>query len=137
MRTTLRDVLPIGGPLGLGKVDQRDRYRVGSVSMSFGTSIPGQEGLILASTCDKEAGIAKIFDAERVQQDVTAQTQTTQTFTMLAPKQVAAYAAGKVRQLKEQLGQRTDPQRRAQLQQEGGYRVDGGRYRVASKRIRM
>lgn len=60
-------------------------------AVGIGTSIPGQEGLILAGTGDKETGIAKIFDAERVKRDVMAQTQITQTFTMLAPAQAALH----------------------------------------------
>jgi filamentous hemagglutinin len=44
------------------------------------------------SAGDKEAGIAKIFDADKVQKEVAAQTQITQMFSTLAPKAVATFA---------------------------------------------
>lgn len=114
-------------PAGTGVGFGHDSGQASSVTKSGISGVAGDTAL---RTGDKETGIAKIFDAERVQKDVTAQTQITQTFTMLAPKQVAAYAEGKVRELKEQLGQEIDPQRQAELQAEWQRWEEGGTYRV-------
>ncbi len=114
-------------PAGTGVGFGQDSGQASSFTKSGISGVAGDTAL---RTGDKETGIAKIFDAERVQRDVTAQTQITQTFTTLAPKQVAAYAEGKVQALKEQLGQEIDPQRRAELQAEQQRWEEGGTYRV-------
>ncbi len=65
-----------------------------------------------------------------MQTGVTAQTQITQTFSALAPKQVATYAGGKVSEINEQLGREADPERRAALLAERQRWEEGGAYRV-------
>lgn len=156
-----RNTFVTGGTLKTSDIENRARYEAETVSVNVGTGFSPQGSLAPAGTGvgfgkdsdrassttrsgisgvagdaaqrtgDKETGIAKIFDADTVQKEVTAQTQITQTFSTLAPRQVAAYADGKIRDLQAQQGESTDPEKRAELQQEIGYWADGGRYRVA------
>jgi filamentous hemagglutinin len=81
-------------------------------------------------TGDKAAGIAKIFDVDKVQKEVAAQTQITQMFSTLAPKAVATYADGQIKALKEKLTTETDPKQRAAMIDEKARWDEGGRYRV-------
>ncbi|MFM7632569.1 MAG: hemagglutinin repeat-containing protein, partial [Betaproteobacteria bacterium] len=91
----------------------------------------GNAGDTTVRTGDKPTGIAKIFDADKVQKDIAAQTQITQMFSTLAPKVVATYADGQIRDLQKQQSDTTDPSKRAALQQQIDAWGDGGRYRVA------
>ncbi len=109
-----------GGTVNTSDLENRARYEAESVSVSLSTSvspqgslapagtgvgvghdgdhaasttrsgISGVTGDVALRTGDKETGIAKIFHADTVQKEVTAQTQITQTFSTLAPRQVAA-----------------------------------------------
>ncbi len=103
----------------------------GEASSITKSGISGLAGNTTMRTGDQPTGIAKIFDAARVQKEVTAQTQITQTFSTLAPRQVAAYADRQIRELQAQQGETTDPQKLAELQQQINDWADGGRYRVA------
>ncbi len=113
---------------GTGVGFGNDSDQASSVTKS---GISGVAGDIAMRTGDKATGIAKIFDVTRVQKEVAAQTQITQTFSVLAPKQVAKMADDAIRDLQAQQGQTTDPQKRAELQQQITDWGDGGRYRVA------
>ncbi len=115
-------------PMGTGVGFGRDSDRASSTTTSGISDVAGDQSL---RTGDPATGIAKIFDAERVQKEVTAQTQITQMFSTLAPRQVASYAGGKVSEINEQLGQETDPDRRADLLGEKAKWEEGGAYRVA------
>ena len=95
-----------------------------------GSGKPTNLGDATVRTGDKAAGIAKIFDADKVQKEVAAQTQITQMFSTLAPKAVAMYADGQIKALKEKLTTETDPKQRAALIDEKARWDEGGRYRV-------
>ncbi len=110
---------------GVGFGNDSDR-----ASSTTKSGISGMAGDTTLRTDDKETGIAKIFDADTVQKEVTAQTQITQTFSTLAPRQVAAYAGGKVGEINAQLNTETDPERRAALLAERERWEEGGAYRV-------
>ena len=60
-----------------------------SAASTTTAGISGIAGNRAVRTGDKEAGIAKIFDAVSVQKNIDAQVQSTQTFGLLAPKAVA------------------------------------------------
>jgi filamentous hemagglutinin len=96
-----------------------------------GSGNPTNLGDATVRTGDKAAGIAKIFDVDKVQKEVAAQTQITQMFSTLAPKAVATYADGQIRELQKHQSETTDPSKRDELQQQIDYWADGGRYRVA------
>ncbi len=94
------------------------------------SGISGVAGDTAMRTGDKATGIAKIFDRQRVQKEVAAQTQITQTFSVLAPKQVATYAGEQIKEIDQRLSSEADPQRRATLLAERGRWEEGGTYRV-------
>jgi filamentous hemagglutinin len=100
---------------------------------------PTNLGDATVRTGDKATGIAKIFDADKVQKEVAAQTQITQImqimqimemFSTLAPKAVAMYADGQIKALNDKLKSETDPQQRAALLTEKAQWDEGGKYRV-------
>jgi filamentous hemagglutinin len=95
-----------------------------------GSGNPTNLGDATVRTGDKAAGIAKIFDVDKVQKEVAAQTQITQMFSTLAPKAVATYADGQIKALKEKLTTETDPKQRAAMIDEKARWDEGGRYRV-------
>ena len=78
---------PTGAGVGFGKDSD-------SAASTTHAGISGVAGDTAVRTGDKEAGIAKIFDADKVQKEVAAQTQITQMFSTLAPKAVATFADG-------------------------------------------
>ena len=67
-----------------------------SAASTTTAGISGIAGNRAVRTGDKEAGIAKIFDAVSVQKNIDAQVQITQTFGQLAPKAVADFVQGQV-----------------------------------------
>lgn len=115
---------PAGTGVGLGN----DSGQAASTTRSGISGIAGDQAL---RTGDKETGIAPIFDADRVQREVSAQTQITQTFSTLAPRAVASYADGQIKAINEQLQQEGDAARRTELLAEKQRWGDGGAYRVA------
>ena len=155
-----RNAFTSGGALKATDIGNRASYQAESVSVNLGTGFSAQGALAAAGTGvgfrndrdqassttrsgisdvagntalrtgDKEAGIAKIFDADTVQKEVSAQTQITQMFSALAPRRVAAYAGGKVREINEQLSKEVNPARRAALLAERQRWDEGGTYRV-------
>ncbi len=155
-----RNTFTTGGPLTTSDLENRAQYTAESVSVSLGTGFSPQGALTAAGTGvgfgndrgeassitksgisgvagdkamrtgDQPTGIAKIFDAARVQKEVTAQTQITQTFSVLAPKQVAKYAGEQIKEIDQRLSTEADPERRASLLAERGRWEEGGSYRV-------
>lgn len=99
-----------------------------SVTQSGVSGITGNKDV---RTGDKESGIAKIFDAERVQRAIAAQMEITQRFNELAPKVAASYAIGQVAELKRQADLETDPNRKAELLAEAGKWGENGSYNIA------
>lgn len=74
----------------------------GSTSAGFGqdsgnASSTTKSGVGVSTKIDTTGAIAKIFDANKVTEEVNAQTQITQTFSKQAPKAVADYAGTKTR----------------------------------------
>lgn len=118
-------------------------------------AISGIAGNTAARTGDKESGLQPIFEADKVQREIDAQTHITQTFSALAPKQIADFADSKTRDYTNALKQKlaidselateTDPERRAELesyrasvetflaghQSEYDLWKEGGAYRIA------
>ena len=115
-------------PAGTGAGIGSDGGELISVTRSGISGIAGQQDV---RTGDKASGIGKIFDANRVQQDVNAQVQITQTFSQYAPQAVANYADKQKAELTSQANKETDPAKRAALLAEAQQWSDGGNYRVA------
>ena len=64
------------------------------------SAISGMAGNTAARTGDAETGINKIFDADRVQKEINAQTQITQLFGQQAPKAAAEFAQNRAKALR-------------------------------------
>jgi filamentous hemagglutinin len=81
---------PTGTGAGFGKDSDSNASitHAGISGTANGSGKPNNLGDATVRTGDKEAEIAKIFDADKVQKDVVAQTQITQMFSTLAPKAV-------------------------------------------------
>lgn len=114
-------------PAGTGVGFGNDSGQAASTTKSGISGVAGDKAL---RTGDQETGIAPIFDADRVQKEVSAQTQITQTFSTLAPRAVASYADGQIKAINEQLQQEGDAARRTELLAEKQRWGDGGAYRV-------
>jgi hypothetical protein len=90
-------------------------------------------GNTAARTGDAETGINKIFDADRVQKEINAQTQITQLFLQQAPKAAAEFANNKEIQLRQEAlkaEQQGQTERAQALKQEAERWADGGAYRI-------
>lgn len=74
----------------------------GNASSSTSSGISGIAANTAVRSTDPETGIAKIFDAEKVQREINAQMQITQAFSKEAPKAVASFAAGQAAELRKQ-----------------------------------
>ncbi len=150
-----------GGALSIAEIDNRAHYTASAQSINIGTGINpsgklapagssvglGRDGDSAASTTtagisgiagnrslrtgDKEAGIAKIFDAVSVQKNIDAQVQITQTFGQLAPKAVADFAQRQADALLVQARNEPDASKRMALLEDAKRWDDGGSYRVA------
>ena len=150
-----------GGQLTLSDIQNKAEYSAKSASVNVGTSlsfdgalkpggtsagfgkdgdkaqsmtlaaISGVAGNTAARTGDKETGIAKIFDADKVQKEIEAQVRITQQFGQLAPKAAADFAKTRQDALNEQAKLENDPTKKAELQNEAKQWGEGGAYRVA------
>ena len=83
--------------LGLGLGSEK-----GNASSTSSAGISGIAGNTAVRSTDAETGLAKIFDADKVQREINAQMQITQAFTREAPKAVASFAAGQAAELRSQ-----------------------------------
>ena len=131
--TAAYDASSAGASIGFGSAGSsagagNDRGHASSVTTSGVSGLIGDQG---KRTGDKEQGIAPIFDANKVQQEVNAQVQITQTFGPVAARAVADFAQGQVNALREQAKNEADPQKRAALLQQQQAWEEGGAYRVA------
>lgn len=115
---------PQGTSAGFGKDS-------GNASSTTQAAISGVAGNKDARTGDAETGIAKIFDADKVQKDIDAQVRITQTFSREAPKAVASFAQNQANELKAKARQETDPDKKAALEAEARKWEEGGVYRIA------
>jgi len=119
---------PMGNSAGFGQ-DQ------GQTSSTTQATISGIAGNTAARTGDAETGIQKIFDADKVQKDVTAQVLITQTFGAQASKVVGDYAGKQSTTLKLQAGQTTDLDQKQALLDEAAKWDEGGTYRVLAHTV--
>ncbi|SMB21515.1 Adhesin HecA 20-residue repeat x2 (fragment) [Sterolibacterium denitrificans] len=87
---------PQGTSAGVGE----DENSAGSMTLATISDIAGNKN---ARTGDAETGIAPIFDAEKVQREIDAQVQITQTLTHQAHQVVDAYVQTERKSLQEQL----------------------------------
>ncbi len=117
-------------PQGTGAGWGKDSGQASSVTQS---AISGMAGNTAARTGDAETGINKIFDADRVQKEINAQTQITQLFGQQAPKAAAEFANNKEIQLRQEAlkaEQQGQTERAQALKQEAERWADGGAYRI-------
>ncbi|WP_199103400.1 hemagglutinin repeat-containing protein [Aquitalea sp. ASV11] len=82
---------PSGSGVGFGNDS-------GSAASDTRSGISGIAGNSAARTGDPQSGIQRIFDADKVQQDIDAQTLITQTFGQQASSAVGKYAETKIKQ---------------------------------------
>ncbi|MEO8409098.1 MAG: hemagglutinin repeat-containing protein, partial [Propionivibrio sp.] len=101
---------PGGAGAGFGQDD-------GSADSTTKAGISGVAGNSAIRTGDAETGIARIFDADKVQKDIEAQTQITQLFGQQASQAVGGYAQNQRKDLQEQLKNAT-PEDRIALQEQ-------------------
>ena len=117
-------LVPGGTSAGFGQ----DSGKAGSTTLA---GISGMAGNTAVRSGDRETGIARIFDADKVQKDIDAQVKITQMFGQLAPKAAADFAVSRSKALKDQAGQESDIVKRAALYAEARLWDEGGTYRVA------
>ncbi len=115
---------PRGTGVGIGHDSDSDS----SITEAGISGVAGNEAV---RTGNKPTGIAKIFDAARVEKEINAQVFITQTFSREAPRAIASYADSQVRDLQQQAGTESDPARQAALQDDIRRWKEGGAYRVA------
>ena len=82
-------LVPGGTSAGFGQ----DSGKAGSTTLA---GISGMAGNTAVRSGDRETGIARIFDADKVQKDIDAQVKITQMFGQLASKAVGDYAQTKM-----------------------------------------
>jgi filamentous hemagglutinin len=105
------NLAPQGTGVGLGRDSDSQR----STTQAAISDIAGNKA---ARTGDAEAGLVNRFDAERVQKEITAQVQITQTFGQQAGKRISDYAETKRTVLQEQFKNSTDEMERLAIQTE-------------------
>ena len=115
---------PGGTGAGIGKDS-------GNASSTTKAGISGIAGNKNARTGDAETGIARIFDADKVQKDINAQVQITQKFNELAPKAAADYANSQMSILKKQAEAEADANKRTELLDEARKWAPNGTYNIA------
>ncbi len=126
-----KNTFQTGGTLTTSDIQNKASYEASSVSVSVGTSmaantpmsmngvgvgnksdsaasttaagISGVAGDKAKRTGDKETGIAKIFDADKVRQDIQAQTAITQEFSKQASTAVQSYTQTQRKEVQEQI----------------------------------
>ncbi len=156
-----RNRFETGGELTLSDIENKASYDADAVGVNVGTSvnfsggftpqgsgagvgsdgdsassttlaaISGIAGNTEARTGDRETGIGRIFDADKVQKEIDAQVQITQAFNEHAPKAAATYATNQIADLKRQAELETDPVRKAELLDEASKWGVNGSYAVA------
>ena len=102
---------PGGTGVGLGKDSN-------SVAGTTHAGISGVAGDTTVRTGDKEVGIAKIFDADKVQREITAQTQITQEFSWRANKMVGEYVESQQKALHRALKDASSDEEKREIKQQ-------------------
>ena len=90
-----------------------------------------KSGIGVSTKTDTAGAIAKIFDANKVTEEVNAQVQITQTFSQLAPKAVADFSATRAKNLRQDAKNETDPLKKQSLLDDAAKWDEGGIYRIA------
>ncbi|HWW04535.1 MAG TPA: hypothetical protein VNZ60_04505, partial [Collimonas sp.] len=103
----------------------------GNASSTSQSGISGIAGNTSVRTGDKETGIGKIFDQDKVQKDIDAQTQITMAFSQQAPKAIGTFADSQANALKEQARTEPDPDKQAALLAKAEEWGENGNWRVA------
>ncbi|HUX89567.1 MAG TPA: hypothetical protein VMV48_02610, partial [Gallionellaceae bacterium] len=88
-------------------------------------------GIGVSTKTDTTGAIAKIFDANKVTEEVNAQVQITQTFSQLAPKAVADFSGSRATNLRDEAKKENDLQKKQALLEDAAKWDEGGIYRVA------
>ena len=101
---------PSGSGAGMGKDS-------GDASSTTQAGISGIAGNTAVRTGDAETGIAKIFDADKVQREINAQVQITQAFSQQASQAVESYVQNNRKALQEQLKQAGTEEDKAAIQE--------------------
>ncbi|MCA3174670.1 MAG: hypothetical protein ING36_03875, partial [Burkholderiales bacterium] len=104
-------------PQGTGAGWGKDSGQASSVTQS---AISGMPGNTAARTGDAETGINKIFDADRVQKEINAQTQITQLFGQQASEAIGKYANSKLQQAEQRQTEGQVKQQQAQVARNAG-----------------
>lgn len=105
----------------------------GSAASTTTAGISGLAGDAAERTGDQEQGIARIFDKDRVKEEVAAQMRITQAFGQQASRTVGDYADRQLVDLRQQASQaaaEADTDRSAALAAEAGKWEEGGVHRV-------
>ncbi len=102
---------PTGTSAGIGK----DSDQASSVTRAVISGVAGNKD---ARTGDAQAALPKIFDAERVQKEITAQVQITRTFGQEASKAVTSYAQSRRNNLRTLQKQATTDADRKAIQEQ-------------------
>ena len=102
---------PSGTGAGIGTAS-------GSAASTTRSGISGIAGNQAVRSGDAETGIAKIFDADKVKQDIAAQVQITQLFGQQASQIVDSYAESQMSTLRARYTAETDPEKKKALQAE-------------------
>ncbi|MES2833012.1 MAG: hemagglutinin repeat-containing protein [Pseudomonadota bacterium] len=121
------EVVPGGTSAGFGKDS-------GSTSSTTVASISGVTGNKDARTGDQKTGVEKIFDADKVQKDIDAQTTITNAFGKNAPKAVAEFSGDRSAELNDQAKAAADSgnaTQAAELREQAQKWEEGGVYRAA------
>ena len=91
------------GVSGVGAGIGSDKGSASSTTTAGISGIAGIAGNTAVRSTDAQTGLAKIFDAAKVQREIDAQVQITQSFGKEASKAVGDYAQGQRKVLQEQL----------------------------------
>ena len=103
----------------------------GSAASTSAAGITGIAGNKDARTGDKDTGLQKIFDQNKVQKKIDAEVAITQAFTKQAPTAAATFMDNQIKAIEVQLEDTTlSPAKRAELQQDIKDRSEGGIVRV-------
>lgn len=103
----------------------------GSAASTTTAGISGIAGNTAVRSGDAQTGIARIFDAEKVQKEIDAQVRITQMFNELAPKAAADYAKNQISALKTRAEAETDLDQKTALLSEASKWAPNGSYNIA------
>lgn len=105
----------------------------GSASSTTQAAISGVAGNTAARTGDEESGLARIFDAGKVQKNIDAQVKIMQKFNELAPVAAADYAARQAKKLRSEAIEALpfDSEKADELVKEAKKWEHNGKYQIA------